>query len=180
MDPFQELKNQLILSDDHRIMLGSVSMIVMPAWFFSGILRRVVAEAGHEKGEKIYYDAGYDGAYQWGKVQVEAGLSGLEIMEQYLGSMSHRGWGRFEILEFDATSGNGLFRLDNSAVALNYGVVHEAVCIWVPGAMAGAMQVILDHDKKGISVFAREKQCLSQGHPHCEFVVEPTILKNEN
>jgi len=173
MDPFQDLKNQLVLGDDNRIMLGSVAMILMPAWFFTGIVQRVVKEAGPETAAKVYYDAGYDGAYQWGKVQIEAGLSGREIMEQYLGSMSHRGWGRFEILKFDAERGNGRFRLYNSAVALSYGVVNQAVCIWVPGALAGAMQVILDHAGKEIQVKGREAQCFSQGQTHCEFVVQP-------
>ena len=173
MAQFQDLKNQLVLSDDNRIMLGSVAMILMPAWFFTGIVQRVVKEAGPETAAKIYYDAGYDGAYQWGKVQIEAGLTGREIMEQYLGSMSHRGWGRFEIVEFDANRGNGRFRLYNSAVALSYGVVNQAVCIWVPGALAGAMQVILDHAQKEIQVKGREAQCLSQGQSYCEFVVQP-------
>jgi predicted hydrocarbon binding protein len=94
-------------------------------------------------------------------------------MEQYLGSMSHRGWGRFEILKFDASRGNGRFRLYNSAVALSYGVINQAVCIWVPGALAGAMQVILDHAQKEIQVKGREAQCFSQGQSYCEFVVQP-------
>ncbi len=172
MDPFQDLKNQLVLTDDHRIMLGSVAMILMPAWFFTGIVQRVVKEAGPETAAKIYYDAGYDGAYQWGKVQIEAGLSGREIMEQYLGSMSHRGWGRFEIVEFDAVLGSGRFRLHNSAVALSYGVVNQAVCIWVPGALAGAMQVLLDHGGTEIQVKGREAECFSQGQAYCEFLVQ--------
>ena len=173
MEPFQELKNQLVLSDDNRIMLGSVAMILMPAWFFTGIVQRVVKEAGPDRAAKIYYDAGYDGAYQWGKVQIEAGLTGREIMEQYLGSMSHRGWGRFEIVEFDGDRGNGRFRLYNSAVALSYGVVNQAVCIWVPGALAGAMQVILDHAEKEIQVKGWEAQCFSQGQTYCEFALQP-------
>jgi predicted hydrocarbon binding protein len=173
MAQFEELKNQLVLSGDNRLMLGSVAMILMPAWFFSGIVQRVVTEAGSETAAKIYYDAGFDGAYQWGQVQIEAGLTGREIMEQYLGSMTQRGWGRFEIVKFDANRGQGLFRLHNSAVALSYGVVNQAVCIWVPGALAGAMQVILDHAEKEIQVKGKEIQCFSQGATHCEFAVQP-------
>ena len=94
-------------------------------------------------------------------------------MEQYLGSMSQRGWGHFEILKFDAERGNGRFRLYNSAVALSYGVVNQAVCIWVPGALTGAMQVILDHAGKEIRVKGGEVQCFSQGQSYCEFVVQP-------
>lgn len=173
MAQFEQLKNQLVLTGDNRLMLGSVAMILMPAWFFTGIVQRVATEAGAETAAKIYYDAGYDGAYQWGKVQIEAGLTGREIMEQYLGSMSQRGWGRFEIVKFDANRGTGRFRLYNSAVALSYGVVNLAVCIWVPGALAGAMQIILDHAEKEIRVNGKETQCFSQGQTYCEFAVRP-------
>jgi hypothetical protein len=170
---FETLKNQLTLTADNQLMIGSVAMILMPAWFFTGILKRTIKEAGFETAAKVYYDAGYDGAYKWGQVQIESGLTGRKIMEQYLGSMTHRGWGRFEIVFFDDTSGQGLFRLHNSAVALNHGLTDEVVCIWVPGALAGAMQVILDHSGGEIRVKGREVQCFAQDRSYCEFTVNP-------
>jgi predicted hydrocarbon binding protein len=42
----------------------------------------------------------------------------------------------------------------------------------VPGALAGAMQVILDHGEKEIQVKGWEAQCFSQGQTYCEFVVQ--------
>jgi predicted hydrocarbon binding protein len=173
VNDLNHIKEQLVLTDDNRLMLGKVAMILMPAWFFSGIMKRIVQEAGYNVAAKVYYDAGFDGAYQWGKVQIEAGLKGRQIMEQYLGSMTHRGWGRFEIVRFDDAAGKGLFRFYNSAVALETAPTGHPICLWVPGALAGAMQVILDHADRHITVIAREQQCLAHEADHCEFVVEP-------
>jgi predicted hydrocarbon binding protein len=173
VNDFSQIKEQLALTDENRLMLGKVAMILMPAWFFSGIMKRVVEEAGYDLAAKIYHDAGCDGAYQWGRVQVEAGLQGRQIMEQYLGSMTHRGWGRFEIIDFDGAAGHGVFRLFQSAVALANAPSDRPMCLWVPGALAGAMQVILDHTGRRITVVAREHQCLARGADHCEFIVKP-------
>jgi predicted hydrocarbon binding protein len=173
MNDFHKIHDQLVLTEDNRLLLGKVSMILMPAWFFSGIIKRIVGEVGYEVAAKIYYEAGFEGAYNWGKVQIEAGLNGREVMEQYLGSMTHRGWGRFEIVRFDDSSGEGLFRLYNSAVASESGLTDQPACLWVPGAMAGAMQIILDQAGRPVKVTARELRCRSQNFDYCEFFVEP-------
>ena len=173
MNDFNQIREQLVLTEENRLMLGKVAMILMPAWFFSGIMKRVIEETGYDLAAKIYQEAGFQGAYQWGKVQIEAGLEGRKIMEQYLDSMTHRGWGRFEIIRFDDTSGNASFRLFNSAVAQADARSGRCMCLWVPGALAGAMQVILDHAGRGITVTAWEHQCLAQQADHCEFILEP-------
>ena len=133
MSELKDLLAQLELTEDNRLMLGEVAVIMMPAWFFSGILKRVKEQAGPEIAAKVYYEAGWEGAYNWSKVQLAKGLKGREVMAQYLGSMTVRGWGRFEIVEFDQAAGTGLFRYHNSAVALQQGNVGEAICYWVPG-----------------------------------------------
>ena len=173
MSELKDLLAQLELTEDNRLMLGEVAVIMMPAWFFSGILKRVKEQAGPEIAAKVYYEAGWEGAYNWSKVQLAKGLVGREVMAQYLGSMTVRGWGRFEIVEFDQAAGKGLFRYHNSAVALQQGNVGEAICYWVPGAMAGAMQAILEEEGSGLKVRGKETGCLAQGKEFCQFVVEP-------
>jgi len=173
VDAFKELKDKLVLSPDNRLLLDGVAMILTPRWFFVGIMKRVVEEAGPEVAARVFYQAGWEGAYNWAKVQIERGLDGRAVVEQYLGSMTYRGWGRFEIVSFEEAEGRGRFRFYNSAVALEYGRTGGQVCLWVPGAMAGAFQAVLDQAGRGLKVRGREVQCLSQGRPHCEFVVEP-------
>jgi predicted hydrocarbon binding protein len=173
VDVFQALKDKLELTLDNRLMLDGVAMILTPRWFFVGIMNRVAEEAGPEIAAKVYYEAGYEGAYKWGNVQIGKGLSGRAVMEQYLSSMTHRGWGRFEIVSFDETQGRGLFWFYDSAMALELGQTGQRVCTWVAGALAGGFQVILDHARSRLKVRGRETKCLSEGKPHCEFVVEP-------
>jgi len=173
MDIFKELINRLELTEDKRLVLDTVPMVLMPRWFFAGIMKRVTAEAGPDIAARIYYQAGYEGAYNWSTVQIEKGLKGSAVLEQYLSSMTHRGWGRFEIISFEETSAQGVFRLHNSALALELGRTGEAGCLWVPGALAGCVQVILEHNQNPLKVRAREVQCLSTGKPFCEYVVEP-------
>jgi len=175
MENFQDIKDQLTLTEDSRLMLGQVPMILTPRWFFVGIMKRVADKAGPDLASEIYYEAAYDGAYKWAKVQMESGLNGRVVMEQYLGSMTHRGWGRFEIISFDKENGKGRFRYFNSAVALEYGNTGNAVCIWVSGALAGGFQAILDQSGQELIVKGREDSCLSQGLPYCEFTVVPTL-----
>jgi predicted hydrocarbon binding protein len=174
MKPFDSLKSSLALTDDHRLMLHTVPMVLMPRWFFVAIKKQVEMLGGEEVARHVYYRAGYEGATLWAQTQIkEAGLSGRAVMEQYLGSAGLRGWGRFTILSFDIDAGKGRFRLDNSAVALETGHRGKPVCDHLPGSLAGAFQAILDHGKKNLSVIGREIKCTGQGDPCCEFVVEP-------
>jgi predicted hydrocarbon binding protein len=173
MSVFEDLKDKLGLNADHRLMLEGVPMILTPRWFFVGIMGRVMEEAGPEMGARIYYKSGYDGAYKWCKNQIQKGLSGRAVMEQYLNSMSHRGWGRFEIRDFDEAEGKGNFRLYSSAVALELGQTGKETCLWVAGALAGGFEAVLEQSRAALKVRGREIRCLSKGDPYCEFVLEP-------
>ena len=173
METFRKLIKRLELTEENRLVLDEVPMVLMPLWFFAGIMKRVEAETGRRAVAKIYYDAGYEGAYKWSKVQIENGLQGSAVLEQYLNSMTNRGWGRFEIVSLDENNGRATFRLHHSALALEQGRTEEASCLWVPGAMAGGMQAILDYNDSLLKVGGKEIRCLSTGQPYCEFMVEP-------
>lgn len=172
MEDFNLLKDRLELTDDHRLMLDSVHMVLMPRWFFGAIMRCVQEAAGEAVARKVYYDAAYEGAYKWGQAQAEKGLTGQEIMEQYLGSLSIRGWGGFEMLSMDLEKGRGVFRLKNSATAQELGRPGSDTCYQMPGAVAGAFQLILDMAGSHLKVEGREVTCLSKDDPYCEYVVE--------
>ena len=173
METFVELIKRLEMTGENRLLLDEVPMVLMPLWFFVGIMKQVEAEAGLRFVAKIYYDAGFEGAYKWSKFQIEKGLKGSAVLQQYLNSMANRGWGRFEILNLDQNNGRAIFRLHHSAMALEQGRTEEASCLWVPGAMAGSMQAILDYNDSELKVGGKEVQCLSTGLPFCEFIVEP-------
>jgi len=174
MEKFDLFKNRLILMDDYCLRLDTVPMVLMPRWFFVAIKKQVEKLSGDDISKKVYYNAGYEGAILWAQTQIkEAGLSGKAIMEQYLGSASMRGWGRFTILSFEMDAGKGHFQLYNSAVAEETGHSVGTVCDHLPGSLAGAFQAILDHDGKTLKVIGREIKCICQGDQRCEFIVEP-------
>jgi predicted hydrocarbon binding protein len=173
MEDFESLKRRLALTVDHRLDLDGVAMILTPRWFFVGIMKRVCEEAGRAAASRAYYGSGWDGAYAWGRRQIEKGLSGRRIMEQYLGSMTSRGWGRFEIVALDLDRGEGRFRFFDSAVAREWGPAEDAACLWAPGALAGALQVILDDRGGAPRLRGVEEKCLAAGAPFCEFRVAP-------
>ncbi|MBW2441205.1 MAG: 4-vinyl reductase [Deltaproteobacteria bacterium] len=173
METFSELINRLNLTAENRLELDEVPMVLMPLWFFVGIMKRIGAEVGSGRAAEIYYDAGYEGAYKWSKVQIENGLKGPAVLEQYLNSMTNRGWGRFEILSLEEKDGRALFRLHHSAIALEQGLSEAPSCHWVPGAMAGSLQAILESKGNPLKVIGKEIGCLSAGQPYCEIIVEP-------
>lgn len=172
MSGFDDIRDGLVLTDEGPLLLGEVPMILTPRWFFVGIMARVEKEAGRDCASRVFYDAAWDGAYRWAEVQIASGLRGRAVMEQYLGSMTLRGWGKFRIEAFDDTAGTATIVLHNSAVALEMGVTGSAVCYWIPGAMAGCMQAVLDHAGCRMKTLGREVSCSSQGNARCEFTVE--------
>ena len=173
MSELKELLDQLELTDENRLMLGDVAMIMMPAWFFSGILKRVKEYAGKEVAAKVYYDAGWEGAYNWAKVQIEKGLTGRDVMAQYLGSMTTRGWGRFEIVEFDQTAGTGLFRYYNSAVALQQGEHRRGGLPLGSGSPGGRLSGHSGGGRRRPQGSKPGDGLPGPGKEYCEFVVEP-------
>ncbi|MBW1713330.1 MAG: hypothetical protein JRJ59_09320, partial [Deltaproteobacteria bacterium] len=134
MESFDQLKNDLKSDSQGRLWLDQVLVVIMPRWFFVDIMTEVEELAGAETAAKVYYQAGYKGAVKWCTLQMEAGLKGREVMAQYLNSATLRGWGRFEIVEFNEEVGRGLFRLFNSAVAEEKGAATEPVCIHLAGS----------------------------------------------
>lgn len=172
-ETFEQLKTKLSMTETDCLMLDGVAMIVMPRWFYVGIMQRVKKLAGPEIAQKIFYEAGYDGAVKWAETQIrEAGLAGRAVMMQYLNSIRLRGWGRFEIVDFEEQRGIALIRAFNSAVALETGSTRGAACVHLPGSLAGAFQAILNHAGIPKKVIGRESKCISKGDDYCEFAVE--------
>lgn len=175
MEAFHELKEALVLDENNRLMLGDVPMLLIPRWFFAGIHQRVVAAVGLDAAAKIYSGAGFEGAYNWCRVQIEKGLTGRAVLEQYLDSMSHRGWGKFEIVEYDQEQGSSKIHYENSALALETEPSEHPVCAWFCGALEGAMQAIAEDTQLSQKNFlASETSCLAQGNSCCLFIVNPT------
>ena len=174
MDPFKNLKGKLKLDDRHQILYGVVPMILTPRWFFVNVQKELEKTAWVKLAREVYYRAGFESAYKYCQTQRKVGrLAGIETVRGYLSSMSIQGWGRFEIVELDEQRGKGTFRIYRSGFSEEYGSVKRTVCHWVPGAMAGAVQEVIDAQGILLRVKGRELKCRSKGDPCCEFVVSP-------
>ena len=172
-ESFAELKAKLDLTEEQRLMLDTVPMVLMPRWFFVAIKKQTENLCDRETARRIYYQAGWEGAEKWAQVQMEAGLTGRAVMEQYMNSAAIRGWGRTEITEYDENAGRVVVKLNHSSVAEETGSSDLPVCDHLPGSVAGAMTAILEH--KGIhkQLIGKETKCLSQGKGECVFEVGP-------
>ena len=60
-----------------------------------------------------------------------------------------------------------------SSFGEEYGRVGRTVCYCWPGAMAGAVQEVIDVKGLAIRVKGKEAKCKSREEGYCEFVVAP-------
>ena len=174
MRSFDDLKSKLKFDKNHRILLGIVPMILTPRWFFVNVQKELEKAGGLKLAKEVYYRAGFESAYKYCRTLRKAEeIEGNHTVKAYLDSMSLRGWGKFKIVLLNEEKGEGVFRLYQSAFSEEYGSVGRMVCHCWPGAMAGALQEILDTHGLTPRVKGREVKCKARGDGYCEFIVGP-------
>lgn len=171
---FDEIKTRLRMDEAHRLILAELPMILTPRMFFVNIQKKVEEMSGGDRCRLVYYEAAYESAHRYMEnSKAVYKIVGRDLLQQYLDSLSARGWGKFEINQLAEQQGRGRIRLSHSAIAQEFGKVGQSVCHAWAGAMAGAVQFLADEHNKGIEVEGTEPLCISKGDPYCEFVVEP-------
>jgi hypothetical protein len=138
---FEALKPQLNLDEDGRLRLRGQEMILLPRHFFRYIVENVERHAGPEAFDRIFGQAGYDGALQFCRKFHELhGGTPTEVVQAYLDEMSLRGWGRFQIVRIDPERCELQVELEGSALVPE-GEARSAHIIW-RHAMRGAMDFV--------------------------------------
>lgn len=171
---YQALKAKLNLTPEHRLMLESVPMVLMPRWFFVAIKQQIEQLCDAQTARQVLYRAGWEGATKWANEQMTRnGLDGRAVMEQYMDSAGLRGWGDLRITAYDETEARVKVILTNSAVAEETGPVGRVVCDHLPGSIAGAMHTILANAGRPKELIGRETKCIARGDTHCEFEIGP-------
>ncbi|MCK4784242.1 MAG: 4-vinyl reductase [Desulfobacteraceae bacterium] len=174
MRPFDDLKSKIKFDKNYRILLGIVPMILILRWFFVNIQKELEKAGGLKLAKEVYYRAGFESAYKYCQTLRKAEeIEGSHTVQAYLDSMSLRGWGKFKIVLLDEERRKGVFRLYQSAFGEEYGSVGRMVCHCWPGAMAGAVQEIINTYGFDLRVKGREVKCRARGEDYCEFVVAP-------
>jgi predicted hydrocarbon binding protein len=179
----EDIKAQLTIDEEHRLILAKLPMIMTPRMFFVNIQKKIEEISGGDASRLIYYQAAFESAYNYMKNSKKLYMiAGTDLLQQYLDSLSIRGWGKFQILRLDEEKGEGCVQLKHSAIAEEYGSVGRTVCHAWAGALAGAGQFLADEHKKEMEVRGHERLCVSKGDPHCEFVLthKTSEKKREN
>jgi len=174
MTDFESIRRNLSLDPDGSLTLNGLPMILLPRHFFLYIMEQVEAVAGPEALGRIYRKAGFDGAVTFCRRYAEVHhTQPRATVAGYLDEMSHRGWGRFEIVALDERVGRLEVRLYNSALssARLRAPRHE---VWV-GAMEGAMSYLAESMGRP-HAFAGREIAARAGDPEgaCRIHVEAT------
>jgi predicted hydrocarbon binding protein len=173
----EAIKVGLTMDEAHRLMLGNLPMILTPRMFFVHIQKKVEEISGIDAARLIYYEAAFEIGYRYMENSKRVyQMSGRDLLQQYMDSVSVRGWGKFEILQVIEAKGEGRVRLTNSAIAEEFGAVGRSVCHPLTGAIAGAIQFLADEQDKHIEVEGTELLCMSKGDSYCEFAVAPKAV----
>lgn len=171
---FHDIKERLELTAEHRLMLESVPMVLLPRWFFAAIMQRIAQLSDAATARQVLYEAGWEGAAKWVTEQMARhGLSGRAVMEQYMASAGQRGWGDLRVTAYDEAAGRVTVTLTHSSVAEEIGTAGRAVCDHLPGSIAGAMETIVATTGRRMKLAGRETKCIAKGDAHCEFEVAP-------
>ncbi len=169
-----QIKAGLTMDENHRLVLANLPMILTPRMFFVNIQKKVEEVSGTDAAWRVFYEAAFDSAYRYmGNSKEVYTIAGKDLLQQYLDSLSARGWGEFEILQLVEDRGEGRVRLNHSAISEEYGRTGRSVChVWA-GALAGSIKFLAEESDNGMEVMGIETRCLSRGDPYCEFVVGP-------
>ncbi len=116
---------------------------------------------------KYLYYAAKEGGMDFADVLVKAfKLNGVQKLEELLiNTFNLGGWGELEIVKNDMQSKFAIFRIKNSAVALDHGKADFPVCHTNRGFLAGGASRVYQTDMDCI-----EARCVSKGDAACEFI----------
>lgn len=145
----------------------SLPMLYVPLHFFVNNHKAIEKELGVERYSRLLYDAGYKSAWTWCEHEATLhNLAGADVFEHYLKRLSQRGWGLFDVLDFDLAQGTASVSVKNSAF-------HQAESenatgdYMFTGWFSGAMDQILH--AQGSNVRTTSHQAHWQGQDGAEY-----------
>jgi len=100
------------------------------------------------------------------KLASKTGFGKKYIAEQLIQILTQFGHGKATIEKITDEEITG--RLENSAIAIQYGNSKRPVCSQIAGQVAGGMTAIYGKDYD-----CKETECIAKGDPVCRFVVRP-------
>ena len=172
-EELRKVLEKLRMDEGGRLLFGRTPMILTPRFLFKYIQETLEELGGEGMVSTVMYRAGFKAGYEFAKEQAEMfELRGPEIFEKYLRIASTRGWGRFEILEFDTEDLRARVRIHSSYGEELKGRDKPVCHIW-RGAIAGILQYIADSEGRKARIVGKEEKCVAKGDPCYEIAAEP-------
>lgn len=164
--------------DDDRLATGHDSLQRVTRDFCRSMQKAAGSGSGGEPYAEILYHASYKSARHWCEKEARTlGLSGMAVFEHYLHRLSRRGWGRFSVVEADATNGFADVRLDHSTFVLAQAeACATKTCYMFAGWFAGMMDWIAENAGQPVKTICCETQCGADGFDHCIFAIRPQLF----
>jgi KaiC/GvpD/RAD55 family RecA-like ATPase/predicted hydrocarbon binding protein len=127
---------------------------------------------GYEKGFDLMYQVGMKSAESMIKPYLDKfkidisspAFSFTDLVDAFISYPVMRGYGGFELVEFDQERKVIRFKLTNSPVARHLAGYGKPVDAYIAGSVAGGARISL-----GGNVVCRETLCEAKGDDHCEF-----------
>ena len=118
--------------------------------------------------DELLYAGGFTGGTLSAKKYREVfGLTDEQSVEFMAKMGTEIGWGRFQIISFNAAKRELILTVESSPFAGAYGRSDRGVCHLVRGVFGGLASGIFD-----CTIEAREEECLATGHSRCKFVIQ--------
>ena len=175
---FKKLRDKLEVDEAGRLLLVSdvmrVPMILTTRDHIVQIQKACERILGSEKAGEVMYQSGFESGHDFATaLAAMSKLKGEEILEEYLRIASVRGWGRFETVKADVSTGLFMVRVHTSIVE-EFPPGKGKVChIW-RGSLAGVVQAILESLGKTGEIKSEEMKCMADGDPYCEIQITVT------
>lgn len=145
-------------------------LLIRPETLY-GIVEAAEAELGPKRAGEIFYRGGFVGGQLSGKRYREAMNLDTRGAVEFMCNMGGEiGWGRFELVEFDANAARLVVHIHNSVFADAHlrasRNVEQGVCDLIRGVMGGLVSGLT-----GLEVTTHETHCRARGHDYCRIEV---------
>lgn len=153
-------------ADRGRLTFNQVRYLLIRPETLIGFQKAAEAELGERAGALLYAGGFTGGSLSSYRYKEVFGYSDREIVTFMCRMGGQIGWGRFELLELNLTTGSLIVQVHGSPFAEAYGTADHGVCHFIRGVLAGLGTTIF-----GAEVKATETHCAAMGDPHCQFTV---------
>ncbi|MBI4176785.1 MAG: hypothetical protein HY516_00295 [Candidatus Aenigmarchaeota archaeon] len=161
-----EFAKKLLFTGQFKMEKGSLTILTHRFMIIPVKVITSITKNAPEAKKYLYYGA-KEGGVDFAEALIKSfKLDSVQKLEELLiNTFNLGGWGDLEIVKNDMQNKLAIFRIKNSAMALEYGKSSEAVCHTNRGFLAGGASRVYGADMDCI-----ETKCISAGDTVCEFI----------